>query len=203
MIGTTNGRGRMMSKTSMSRSNASVSTFDRLYDEESVAMEMDSHGYSPSTFTIEKYDSHIMNGGNYPHIMATSMSEGSDDYVSPRENSKWTPTSEGSDDYVSPRNNSIWAKANVDVNASTPTRSNRLTEHHPATPHAIEATSPMSHQLFLPAIISSGASSSSTTDKSTHVPDYFSTRRHFFLAIFSAANSSNPPTDKSTLHASQ
>ena len=155
MIGTTNGRGRIMSKTSMSRSNASVSTFDRLYDEESVAMEMDSYGYSPSTSTIEKYDRFIKNGGNYPHIMATSMSEGSEDYVSARENSKRTYMSEGGDDYVSPREDSIRANAKVDVNASTPTLSNRLMEHHPATPYAIEVTSPMSQTNFPPVNSSS------------------------------------------------
>ena len=165
MIGTTNGRGKMISKTSMSRSNASVSTFDRLYDEESVAMEMDSHGYSPSTSTIEKYDSHIKNGGNYPHVMATSMSEGSDDYVSQRENSKRTFMSVGGDDYVSPRENSIRVNAKVDVNASTPTHSNRLMEHHPATPHAIEATSPMSQTTMSPV-----NSSSSSSPPSAHRP---------------------------------
>ena len=56
----------MMTKTSMSQSNVSISTYDHLYNEESVAMEMDSHGYPPITSIIEKHDSHIKNGGNYP-----------------------------------------------------------------------------------------------------------------------------------------
>ncbi len=55
-----------MTKTSMSQSNVSISTYDHLYNEESVAMEMDSHGYPPITSIIEKHDSHIKNGGNYP-----------------------------------------------------------------------------------------------------------------------------------------
>jgi tetratricopeptide (TPR) repeat protein len=164
MIGTTDRQEKAMDKKHMTRSKASVSSFDRLYNEETGDMDVNYHGYPLGASTIEKYDGHIKNVTNDPHSLATSMSEGSydyvsprsnikqarvdsfnDDYVSPRQNSHLTAMSEDGDNYVSPRENSTWANVQVDVMPNTPKRSNQLMHHRcPASSYATTANSSMS-----------------------------------------------------------